>query len=226
MCFHFFTPGTRQFYTQLQQYPQDIIPIMDNVFNTVYTEMFGEIDGGRRIQVKLIVYCCFWSYGVYCLIDSRLFTPYVNLHLHRNHPVYSNIRCVRMEWRSRTACEDWTPRYVFFYFIVELDCIPFPDLIRICFDFVLFLFSLCLTNWLNLNMLTLQFNHLNYNRTSTSCCASKAWWRAARRSFRISKSHSSDATAAATDWRWVDGANGLLYCDLRYVDLDPWLITY
>ena len=49
----FYRTGTRQFYTQLQQYPQDIIPIMDNVFNTVYMEMFGEIDGGRRIQVYL-----------------------------------------------------------------------------------------------------------------------------------------------------------------------------
>ena len=46
-------PGTRAFYQQLKQYPQELIPIMDRVVHEKYVAEYGVApDGMRRVQVR------------------------------------------------------------------------------------------------------------------------------------------------------------------------------
>lgn len=51
---HLFSPhaGTRNFYQQLIRYPQEVIPLMDRAVHEVFHALYGELDGGRRIQVR------------------------------------------------------------------------------------------------------------------------------------------------------------------------------
>ena len=45
-------PRTKRFYKQLEQYPQEVLPILDMVLTEEYTRQFGEPTNMQRIQVR------------------------------------------------------------------------------------------------------------------------------------------------------------------------------
>jgi len=82
-------------------------------------------------------------------------------------------RCVRTEWRSRTACEDWTPRYAIFV-LHTIMCVCFSDLCSLVLCCQLFcVFKFILTHFC-ISLTTLYF-FLSLFRTLTSCCVLRAW---------------------------------------------------